>query len=166
LSRRFSISGFLQALAWTALIGGYLVIGVPEVGRALRGGVFYAIGPFHSTDQYLKSLTGLEHASQRIERALGSLAANKPIVVFVREREAQHSFLALLLIYLGWPREMEFLHVHDADAMAQLQKRDPAKLAAIIFCGVKMPIDAPTAVRLSSDVWLLPMAPAGPESAR
>ena len=94
--------------------------------------------------------------SERLIHVFAALPAHAPVAVMVLEGDWRSIITGYILNYFGWPREVRVIAVNRENARSQFQALDQASLAAIFFCGIPPPADLPPAIRLGSDLVIVP----------
>jgi hypothetical protein len=148
-----------RRLLCAALLGAFLFFSAPVVIRGLGGPWAGPVQPFHSSDAYLRAITGTPGSSQRVIDLLSGLPVGKPIVIFIRESDSASSLLGMSLAYLSWPRDVQIPAVSGTDCGTQLAGIAPGSVAALAFCGLRPPPWIPAGIRLGSEGWLVRLAP-------
>ena len=148
---------FLHIVVWSLLVGIFLFRSAPIVGRAVSENKIGPIEASHSIDGYLKALTGIRSGSQQLNDAVRRLPEGKPLVIFVRDQNAQSEFLGMLIAYLSWPREVRIIKLQSTTAERQVAAINPPSVAGLMFCSVDPPPWLGKGVRLSSSILLVPV---------
>jgi hypothetical protein len=136
----------------------------PSVKRAIAGPFQGRIDAFHSTNAYLQAVTGSANASERIIDVMASLPADKPLLIFERDRDGKSSLLGMALAYLAWPREVRFETVYGTRCDEQLAKIAPNSISGVAFCDLPSPAWIPGGFRLGKAGKLIALAPPGEKS--
>ncbi len=140
----------------------FLFVNAPPVLRHLGGKWAGPVQPFHSSDAYLQAVIGSGDASQKIIDLLVDLPKEKPLLIFVRERDSGSSLLGMTLAYLAWPRDVQMVIIPGTDCAEQLAAIAPGSVAALAFCDISPPSWVPLGIRLGAKgrlVRLLPLEP-------
>jgi hypothetical protein len=145
-----------------ALLTAFLFFSVPTVIRGLGGSWAGPIQPFHSSDAYLQAVTGTPRSSQRVIDLLAGLPAEKPILIFVREKDSGSSLLGMSMAYLAWPHDVQIMGVVGADCSEQLAKVVPGSVSALAFCDLRPPSWIPEGIRLGPEGRLVRFIPPVP----
>jgi hypothetical protein len=159
MKQRTVISLMVHRLIWAALALTFLFVTAPTIFRGVTANSLEPAQSFHSTDDYLKRLTDVSHASRRILGSLIALPSQKPILILMREGDGRSGFLAMTMAYLAWPREVQISSVSGKTADAQLARIDPASLGAVIFCRVDPPAWVPAGTWIGDTLKIVPLGP-------
>lgn len=146
----------LHITAWTVLCGVFFFLSVPIVYRAVLENRISPIQANQSIDAYLQALTGIRNGSQRLSDTFQCLPQRKPLVILVREQNAQSEFLGMLTAYLSWPREVQIVNVRSANAEKEVGAISPPSVAGLVFCSMNPPVWLGKGIRLGSNILLVP----------
>jgi hypothetical protein len=147
----------LHIAVWSLLVGIFIFQSSPIVGRAVSENKISPIEASHTIDAYLQALTGISDGSQRLSDAVRSLPEGKPLVIFVRDQNAQSEFLGMLVAYLSWPREVRIVKLQSTTAERDVAAINPPSVAGLMFCSVDPPPWLGKGVRLGSSILLVPL---------
>jgi hypothetical protein len=131
----------------------------PSVKRALAGPFPDQIDAFHSSNAYLQAVTGSAHASERIIDVMSALPADKPLLIFEREKDSSSSLLGMALAYLAWPHEVRFETANGGHCDEQLARVAPTSVSAVAFCDLPSPAWVPGGLRLGKAGRLVAFTP-------
>ncbi len=152
--RRLSIPRLLLCLGvFAAMIGSTL----GPLRRGLGGPAPGSIDPFYSTDAYLQAITGAPNGSQRVLDVMAALPREKPLLIFMRDRDAASSLLGMTLAYLSWPGDVRFEMIRGNACDRQLGAVAPDSVAAVAFCDLPAPTWIQGGIRLGSNSQLYPL---------
>jgi hypothetical protein len=154
--------GILHVSVWSALLGTFLFQSAPIVGHAVAENNIGSIDANHTLDNYLQTLTGLRNGSQRVDEVLQSLPKNRPLVIFVRGDNPPSDFLGMLVGYLSWPRDVRIVKLRNTTVDQEVAAIAPSSVAALVFCSVSPPPSLGKAIRLGSNILLVPVPEANP----
>ena len=154
--------GILHVSVWSALLGIFLFRSAPIVGHAVSENKIGPIEASHTIDNYLRTLTGLRNASQRLDEVFQSLPKNKPLIIFVRADNPPSGFLGMLIAYLSWPRDVRIVKLRNTPVEQEVAAIDPSSAAGLAFCSVSPPPSLGKAIRLGSNILLVPVPEANP----
>jgi hypothetical protein len=141
-----------------ALIGIFLFVSGPMVGRAVWENKVGPVEPNQSIDVYLRGLSGIIHGSQRLSDAFEHLPQHKTLVIFVRQQNPQSEFLGMLIAYLSWPREVQIVNVRNATADHEVAAIKPSSVAGFVFCFMNPPPWLGRGIALGSGLVLVPVS--------
>ena len=147
---------------WCALFAVFLLVSIPIVGPAL---IENRIGPVEanrSIDAYLRALTGIERGSEKLPDTFRRLPKAGPLVIFVRNENAQSEFLGMMIGYVSWPREVQLVKVATPTVEKELAEVNRDSAAGLVFCSVDPPAWLEKRVRLGSSIVLVPLAETAP----
>lgn len=153
---------YLHFALWCALFAIFVWISAPIVGSAIKEN---GIGPIEtntSIDTYLRALTGIEHGSEKIPDAFRHLGKEGPLIILVRDENAQSEFVGMMIGYVSWPREVRVVKVTQATVEKEVADIKPASVAGLIFCSISPPVWLEERIRLGSDIILVPVTKAAP----
>ncbi len=153
---------YLHFALWSALFAAFAWISAPIVGSAIRENRVGPIEANASIDTYLRALTGIDHGSEKLPDAFRRLGQQGPLVIFVRDENAQSEFLGMMIGYVSWPREVRVIKVTDATIEKEVAEVKPDSVAGLVFCSVNPPAWLERRVRLGSDIVLVPVTEAAP----
>ena len=153
---------YLHFGLWSALFAVLIWISAPIVGRAIMEN---RIGPAEtnrSIDDYLRALTGIENGSEKLPDTFRRLGKEGPLVIFVRNENAQSEFLGMMIGYVSWPREVRVIKVAAPTVEKELADIKPDSVAGLVFCAVNPPSWLGHRIRLGSSIVLVPVPEAAP----
>jgi hypothetical protein len=139
-------SGFIVLFVWSS---------ASSVSRALAGPFPNRIDAFRSSNAYLQAITGTTHASERIIDIMDSIPPEKPLLIFVREKNPESSLLGMALAYLAWPRVVQIETVDGPRCDQQLARIAPNSVGGVAFCDVQPPSWISGGMRLGQNSKLI-----------
>jgi hypothetical protein len=115
-----------------------------------------------SIDTYVRALTGIERGSERIPDTFRHVLKPGPLIIFVRNEEAQSEFLGMMIGYISWPRELQLVKVATPTVEKELADIKHDSVAGLVFCSVYPPAWLEKRVRLGSNIVLVPVVETAP----
>lgn len=152
-----------HAAAWAMLGCAFVVVSVPHVWATVRNYSLGPVQPYHTTDAYMASLLHVPNGSARLERAFSTLPLNEPVAVLLPDESPEGLFIGYLVSYFAWPREVHSVALTRASAATQMRALHREALGAMFFCGVDPPAGLKPAIRLGSQLVMVPTT--NPEAA-
>ena len=153
---------YLHSALWCSLFAVFLWISFPIVGSAVRENRFGPIETNRSIDDYLVALTGIQQAAEKLPDAFRHLGKEGQLIVFARDKDSQGEFLAMLIGYISWPREIQIIKVPGPTVEKEITEINPGLVAGVIFCSVEPPQWLQHRVSLGRNVTLVPVTEATP----
>jgi hypothetical protein len=153
---------YLHFALWCGLFAAFVWISAPIVGPAITENRVGLIETNHSIDTYLRALTGIERGSEKLPDTFRRLSKEGPLVIFVRDENAQSEFLGMMIGYVSWPREVRVIKVTEATVEKELTEIKPDSVAGLVFCSVNPPSWLEKRVRLGSNIVLIPVTEVAP----
>ena len=147
---------------WSALFALFLVRSVLIVGPAMMEN---RIGPAEvnqSIDAYLRALTGIQGGLEKVSDILRRLPKAGPVIIFVRDENAQSEFLGMMIGYVSWPREVQLIKIAGPTVEKELADINPDSVAGLMFCSVNPPGWLEKRVQLGSNIVFAPVPEPGP----
>jgi len=153
---------YLHVGLWCALFVAFAWASAPIVGRAVMENRFGPVEVNRSIDAYVRALTGIEHGSEKLPDTFRHLSKTGPLIIFVRNENAQSEFLGMMVGYVSWPREVQLIKVATPTVEKELVDINPNSVAGLVFCSVNPPSWLGKRVQLGSSIVLVPIVEPAP----
>jgi hypothetical protein len=153
---------YLHFALWCALFAAFVWISAPMVGSAIKENRVGPIETSASIDTYLRTLTGIEHGSERLPNTFRRLGKQGLLVIFVRDHDSPSEFLGMMIGYLSWPHEIRVIKVTETTVEKEVASVKFDSIAGFVFCSVNPPAFLEKRLRLGSDVILVPVVEVAP----
>lgn len=145
---------FSARLIHAAICVALIALFVAEAARRLdvRGRVQPWL-PFHTSDDFMRALTGSAGGSEKLLQSFAALPPG-PAAAIYREEDGGATLLAYVASYLAWPREMQLFAVKEGP-LNQAAALQLGPFVGIFYCRVPAPADALAAVNVGEGLILV-----------
>jgi hypothetical protein len=148
----------LHGLLWTILCGAFVFVGAQKLWPVITTGKIRPVQPFDSTDRYLEWFFKGDGGSMRILRVLENIPRDKAIALVLSDAGKENAFVYQIVIYLSWPREIQWVILKPETAETQLKSLNPNSLGAIIFWRTQPPDWLGTGVQFGPQQTIVPLS--------
>ncbi|MEP6809985.1 MAG: hypothetical protein ABI992_07060 [Chthoniobacterales bacterium] len=144
------------ALPWAIFGVAFVLLGAFQIWPTVRGSTFGPVLPYHTTNSYLISLLKIRDGSERLQRALAALPADRPVAVLLPKDDERWIFVGYLIGYFAWPREVQIAPLTKLNAAHELHALDRDSLGGIFFAGFPPPPGFSPALSIGAGLTMVP----------
>jgi hypothetical protein len=158
---RWSYGRIVHIFLWCGLALGLLAVSIPRIYPVATQYPLRPGGAFHTTDSYLKFVSGADDASRNVIAMFESMPASKPILIFMRKGDSYSSGLGLTAAYLASPRAVRLCEIDGTHPDNQLSLIDPTKVAGVVLCRLTRPAWLPHGKMFGSGLEIISITEKG-----